>query len=251
VRRPGRVGAVVAALVMVVAIGLGGVMLRGSSLTSWTGGAGSSSEREPASVGAADTQSSPEQEPERAASSGDVAPFRHQEAPEGSVSLGEPDPDAPLGPQPIPDAEIEPVRVRIPSIDVDSILEHLARDEQGVLQPPVVPEQAGWFAGGTVPGDRGPAVIAGHVDSGVAGAVFRDLDELEPGAEILVEMSDGEVLTFRVDRLEVFGQAQAQFPSVDVYGPVPDKQLRLITCHNFDPDNRRYVDNLVVFATAL
>lgn len=166
------------------------------------------------------------------------------------MPLTERDPDAPVGPQPIPDDEVVPVRVEIPSIDVDSVLEDLARDENGILQPPV-PEQAGWFTGGTVPGERGPAVIAGHVDSGVAGAVFRDLDELEPGAEVLVEMSDGETLTFRVDRAEVFGQAQAQFPSVEVYGPVPDRQLRLITCHSFDPDNRRYVDNLVVFATAV
>lgn len=166
---------------------------------------------------------------------------------EDSLPLSTPDPDAPTGPQPIPETEVVPVSVRIPAIDVDTPLEDLERDESGVLQPPVVPESAGWFTAGTVPGDRGPAVIAGHVDSGVEGAVFRDLDELRPGDEILVEMSDGETLTFVMDRSAVV--PQAQFPSTEVYGPVPEPQLRLITCHTFDDGSRRYVDNLVVFAT--
>lgn len=166
---------------------------------------------------------------------------------EDSLPLGTPDPDAPVGPQPLPETEVVPVSVQIPAIDVDTALEDLERDESGVLQPPVVPESAGWFTAGTVPGERGPAVIAGHVDSGVAGAVFRDLDELRPGDEILVEMSDGEILTFVMDRSAVV--PQAQFPSTQVYGPVPEPQLRLITCHTFDDGSRRYVDNLVVFAT--
>lgn len=157
--------------------------------------------------------------------------------------------DAPTGPQALADEGVVPVRVSIEAIGVDSALEDLVT-EGGVLQPPVVPESAGWFTEGTVPGDRGPAVIAGHVDSGVAGAVFRDLDQLEPGDVVEVEMSDGTLQTFRVDRSSVVSQAQAQFPTSQVYGPVPDRQLRLITCHTYDPDRSAYIDNLVVFATA-
>lgn len=236
VRDGGTGRGVVAAAVVLVVVGLVAVLL--GTRAERTGEDQAAGVTEPRTEAAAATV---------APRVGAVSPGRDA-AGEVPGRLGERDPDAPVGPQPIPGADDVPVRVRIPDIGVDSSLEHLVRDADGVLQAPAVPEQAGWFSGGTVPGDRGPAVIAGHVDSGVAGAIFRDLDELEPGSEILVEMSDGEVHTFRVDRHAVV--QQAQFPSAEVYGPVPDRQLRLITCHTFSPEAGDYVDNLVVFATA-
>ncbi|GMA32337.1 class F sortase [Litorihabitans aurantiacus] len=154
---------------------------------------------------------------------------------------------AATGPQPIPAAEVVPTQVRIPEIGVTSGLENLVRNSERVLQDPAVPEVAGWYSEGTVPGQVGPSIIAGHVDSGVAGAIFRDLDQLTPGSEVLVDLSDGTTATFRVSHTQVV--PQAQFPTDVVYGPVPDAQLRLITCHGFDRDQRRYVENLVVFAT--
>lgn len=140
--------------------------------------------------------------------------------------------------------------MRIPAIEVDSALQNLVRDDQQVLNDPADPLVAGWYSQGTVPGQRGPAVIAGHVDSGVAGAVFRDLDRLEPGEEIHVDLPDDSTQTFHVTRAETVPQALETFPTAEVYGPVPDAQLRLITCHTFDRGQGRYVDNLVVFATA-
>jgi len=141
------------------------------------------------------------------------------------------------------------VRVEIPSIGVDSGLEQLALDAStGVLDPPVEWLSAGVYADGTVPGDLGPAVIAGHVDSGTAPAVFARLGELTPGAEVRVTLSDGGVRTFAVDRLE---QAPKNgFPTAEVYGPTPDAQLRLITCDgDFDTATGHYVDNLIAYAS--
>jgi len=44
---------------------------------------------------------------------------------------------------------------------------------------------------------------------------------------------------------------KAKFPSELVYGPTPDRQLRLITCGGvFDRSLRSYKDNLVVYAVA-
>ena len=65
-----------------------------------------------------------------------------------------------------------PVRVRIPAIDVDSGLEELTRDASGKLNAPVDYAQAGWYRDGILPGEPGPAVIAGHVDSVRGPAVF-------------------------------------------------------------------------------
>ncbi|SEF16247.1 sortase domain-containing protein [Jiangella alba] len=151
------------------------------------------------------------------------------------------------GPRPIPVGDTVPVRVRIPAIGVDSALETLRRGDDGRLAAPVDWQTAGWFAGGPVPGTPGPAVLAGHVDSPSGPAVFAGLARLRPGDRVEVELSDGETAVFVVDGSRTV--PQADFPSDEVYGPVPDRQLRLITCHTFDESAGHYVDNLVVFAT--
>ncbi|GGF19492.1 hypothetical protein GCM10011399_11400 [Subtercola lobariae] len=143
---------------------------------------------------------------------------------------------------------ITPVRVQIPAIAVDSGLESLNRDSTGWIQPPVDFDSAGWYSDGVVPGDIGPAVIAGHIDSAVAPAVFARLAELQVGAQVRVTLSDQSSVTFTVDRL--VQAAKAQFPTDEVYGPTPTAQLRLITCGGvFDDSTGHYVDNTIVFAT--
>ncbi len=140
-----------------------------------------------------------------------------------------------------------PVSVSIPAIGVQSNLEDLHRGTAGELDPPVDWDSAGWFSDGIVPGEVGPAVIAGHVDSPTSAAVFFRLDELVAGDEIHVAMSDGSTRTFTVDRSE--RAAKSAFPTSDVYGTTPTPQLRLITCDGvFDTATGHYTDNLIVFA---
>ncbi|MEK8109953.1 class F sortase [Micromonospora sp. M12] len=55
--------------------------------------------------------------------------------------------------------------VRIPRIDVDAALTVLGLDGTGALIPPSDFDTAGWYGGGPAPGDTGPAVLAGHLDS--------------------------------------------------------------------------------------
>jgi sortase (surface protein transpeptidase) len=152
------------------------------------------------------------------------------------------------GPRPIPVADTVPVRLRIAAIGVDSALETLHREDDDRLAAPEDWQSAGWYAKGPVPGTPGPAVIAGHVDSPSGPAVFAGLARLRPGDRIEVELSDGSTAAFEVDGSRTV--PQAEFPTGEVYGPVPDRQLRLITCHTFDESAGHYVDNLVVFATA-
>lgn len=148
---------------------------------------------------------------------------------------------------PAPASNATPTRVTIPAIGVSSSLEDLHRGAAGELDPPEDWDSAGWFSDGIVPGEVGPAVIAGHVDSPTAAAVFFRLDELVPGDEITVAMSDGTTRTFTVDRSE--RAAKSAFPTSDVYGTAPTPQLRLITCDGtFDTATGHYTDNLIVFA---
>jgi hypothetical protein len=141
-----------------------------------------------------------------------------------------------------------PTRLRVKAIGVDTSLETLKLGADGELQPPKTNEKAGWYADGTPPGDVGPAVLAGHVDSKRGPAVFYRLREITAGDTIEVTRGDRTV-TFTVTSTAWY--PKKAFPTEEVYGPTPDRQLRLITCGGvFDRTLRSYKDNLVVYAVA-
>lgn len=146
-----------------------------------------------------------------------------------------------------PGTALTAVSVEVPSIGVRSDLLPLDVDATGVLVPPDPYDVAGWFTGGPVPGETGPAVIAGHVDSRAGPGVFFRLEEMRPGEAIIVTRSDGSVATFTVRRVESY--PKLAFPTERVYGPTPGQELRLITCGgDFDRSRRSYLDNIVVYA---
>jgi sortase (surface protein transpeptidase) len=142
---------------------------------------------------------------------------------------------------------VAPVRLVIPAIGVATRLVRLGLEQGGAMQVPGDFGRAGWFAGGPAPGEAGPAVIAGHVDSRTGPAVFYRLRELRPGQAVLVERADGTRLRFVVEQARSY--PKASFPTAAVFGPVSSAALRLITCTgDFDRARGSYRDNLVVFA---
>ena len=58
-----------------------------------------------------------------------------------------------------------PVRLRIPAARIDTPLQRLGRAADRTVEVPADFGVAGWFADGPRPGQAGPAVILGHVDS--------------------------------------------------------------------------------------
>lgn len=156
----------------------------------------------------------------------------------------------------------EPLAVRIPKLDAESDLLTLGLDETGAMQvPPVdLPHLAGWYAGAdtnedgdeTKPGQRGSAVIAGHVDGrgpdGEKGfpGVFARLHELEPGDEVFVEQEGGTELKFVVESVERF--AKDALPHERIFRADDAIRLNLITCGGaFDAAAGHYTDNVVAF----
>ncbi|MDO3704586.1 class F sortase [Micromonospora sp. C28SCA-DRY-2] len=141
-----------------------------------------------------------------------------------------------------------PSRLRVARIGVDSPLSVLGLDAAGALAAPSDFDRAGWYGGGPAPGDPGPAVIAGHLDSRDGPAVFARLGELRPGDRVQVWRGD-RVVPFRVTGTLRAGKDR--FPTSAVYGPTPGPELRLVTCGGeFDRRRGHYRDNLVVFAVA-
>jgi sortase (surface protein transpeptidase) len=138
--------------------------------------------------------------------------------------------------------------ILIPAIEVDAPLIPLGLAENRALEVPKKWGEAGWFKGGPFPGEPGPAVVAGHVDSTSGPAVFYRLRELERG-DVIVVWREGDIRSrFRVESLKWF--PKSAFPTELVYRSTPGPALRLITCGGaFDNTSGHYVDNLVVFAS--
>jgi len=140
-----------------------------------------------------------------------------------------------------------PVRLSVPVIGVETPLLRLELEPDRSMEVPADFDRAGWFAGGPAPGQPGPAVIAGHVDSRTGPAVFYRLRELRAGDHLQATRADGTRLRFVVEATRSF--PKAGFPTEVVFGPTPAAELRLVTCAGtFDRARGSYRDNLVVFA---
>ena len=140
-----------------------------------------------------------------------------------------------------------PVRLRIPSRKIDTPLRRLGLAADGTIAAPREWQVAGWYDGGPRPGQNGPAVIVGHIDSRAGPAVFFRLPDLERGAAVYVDRKDGSTARFRVTgRRQV---AKDRFPAAAVYSPSLQPSLVLITCGGtFDRSVGHYRDNIIVTA---
>jgi hypothetical protein len=140
-----------------------------------------------------------------------------------------------------------PVRIRIPAMRVDSKLIDLGLQPDGSVAVPPRTDIAGWYDGGPRPGEPGPAVILGHVDSTDGPGIFINLHAIKAGAEIQVDRADGSSVTFAVTKVQKV--LKTRFPTDLVYAPTLDPTLRLVTCGgSFDPAKRSYRDNVIAFA---
>ncbi|MFI9366052.1 class F sortase [Kitasatospora sp. NPDC053057] len=184
-------------------------------------------------------------------------PVAGQAAPPAAVAPAVPGPSATAVGQAAPTAapgapalkRSKPTRLRIPQIAVDAPFTELTLNPAGQLNapPPDDKNLVGWYRDGVTPGERGSAVVAGHVDTTKGPAVFLLLSLLVPGNKVEVSRADGTVAVFGVDSVQTF--AKDAFPDQKVYGKTPDAQLRLITCGGtYDKKRRDYLDNVVVFA---
>ena len=142
-----------------------------------------------------------------------------------------------------------PVKIKIPGIGVDAPVMQVGREADGSVQVPPLDDRnlAGWYRYGPAPGQRGPAVILGHVDSTTGISVFYRLRDLHAGDRVYVTLADGTVAGFVVDGLQKV--AKDAFPTASVYGKAGYPSLRLITCGGpFDQATGHYVDNIIVYA---
>lgn len=138
--------------------------------------------------------------------------------------------------------------LEIPAIGVSAPVISLGLDENRAMEVPTNFAEAGWYRYSPTPGETGPSVIAGHVDSHTGPAVFFRLTDLKPGDEVHVRRADGTTSTFAVQRVEQ--HPKDAFPHEEVYGDTAGPELRLITCGGvFDRAQRAHRDNIIVYAS--
>jgi hypothetical protein len=108
-----------------------------------------------------------------------------------------------------------PVRLGIPSLDIATRLIGLRKDPAGQLQVPEDPNRAGWYSQGFAPGDDGPAVLVGHVDSFRGPGIFARLASMQPGQQIRIRRADGSLAVFEVTQVQEY--AKREFPTEEVF----------------------------------
>jgi sortase (surface protein transpeptidase) len=145
-----------------------------------------------------------------------------------------------------------PMHLLIPAIGVNALVESVGVQSNGDLATPTGSpwEDVGWYNGGPRPGERGSAVIDGHVDRpGGLPAVFWYLRNLKVGDTVQVSDSAGNTLQFHVTRLAFYRPQEA--PLQDIFGNQGGTYLNLITCAgDWIPSQHQTTLRLVVY-TAL
>ncbi|MEU8298005.1 class F sortase [Micromonospora sp. NPDC048909] len=143
-----------------------------------------------------------------------------------------------------------PVDLSIHSIDLRAPVHSVGIAPDGSIGVPDAAraQEAAWYDQGPTPGQYGPSVIVGHVDTTTGPAVFHELKGLRPGDRVEVRREDGTIAVFEVDSVEKFDKAD--LPVDEVFGDFSRPNLRLITCGGrWVGGETGYADNVVVFAS--
>lgn len=149
--------------------------------------------------------------------------------------------------------KVQPIRLLIPSIQVNATIEALSILPSGELAAPVQSpwENVGWYDAGPRPGERGSAVIDGHLDRpGGYPAVFWNLRFLHAGDKVMVSTSTGKTLNFSVLRIAYYTPQAA--PIQEIFGDTSGTYLNLITCAgDWIPSQHQTTLRLVVYTSLL
>jgi LPXTG-site transpeptidase (sortase) family protein len=141
-----------------------------------------------------------------------------------------------------------PIRISIPAIGVDAPVIRLGLNPDRTIQVPTNLADAGWFQPGPEPGERGAAVIAGHLESRSGPGVFYRLRELPVGGMIEVQLQDRTTVRFVVRSMTRV--PKSRFPTKLVYARTKEPTLSLVTCAGpLNWSTGHHQDNYIVFAT--
>jgi hypothetical protein len=146
-----------------------------------------------------------------------------------------------------------PVRLVIPSLDVDAPVVPIKLDRDRVLRPPQDPSEIGWWDRSAQPGAKeGQALLTGH-SVRIGDGAMDTLGDAKRGATIQVygKPEDGEktgkVARFSVQKVFVYSREQVAEHSEELFGQDHHpRRLVLVTCTEWD--GKVYQSNIIVYA---
>jgi LPXTG-site transpeptidase (sortase) family protein len=139
----------------------------------------------------------------------------------------------------------QPLRLLIPQIKVDAGIVNMGLTEEGEMEVPEKITDLGWYKNGPHPGEKGSAVIAGHIGVGKPG-VFRNLDKLKIGDTFMVIDSDNQIISFTVREMKTYDSNE--HPE-EVFFSSDGNHLNLVTCAgDWNKWTQNMTERLVVFA---
>ncbi|MCX6820096.1 MAG: class F sortase [Candidatus Adlerbacteria bacterium] len=143
---------------------------------------------------------------------------------------------------------LTPARIKIPSIGVDAVVEHVGRKTDGSMATPAAFGNVGWYELGAQPGMPGNAVFAGHVNNALTkSGVFEHLSDVKVGDYVTVADAAGKTLVYVVTETDQYPAEQA--PATSIFSPNGPTQLVLITCDGaWDAAAHSYDKRFVVYA---
>lgn len=122
-----------------------------------------------------------------------------------------------------------PYKIELPSLGVAGCIQRMGIDQDNKIAVPTNIHSAGWFVDSPLPGEKGVSIIDGHSGGRYASGIFKRLDELNIGDNIIVKFGDGSQRQFVVASNESYSVEQTATEQFKRLRGVT-KQLTLITC---------------------
>lgn len=142
-----------------------------------------------------------------------------------------------------------PVRLVIPKIHVDVIIDSVGLTQSGGIDVPQSPMHAGWLKLEPRPGQEGNAIIDGHFGwwkDGTPG-IFNELSLLQMGDKIYTQDQAGAIITFVVQKIRIYDKSVSVGDALGLADGA--MHLDIITCQGaWNNAEKTYSSRLIVFA---
>ena len=125
---------------------------------------------------------------------------------------------------------LDPVRLIIPSIGVNSLVAPTGLTSSGALGVPYNVFYTAWYNQSAFPGQQGAMLIDGHVSSWTSKGVFYNIKNLKPGDLMEVTNKAGTTFTYSVVKSQIFGANSVDMTSAITPVTPGTPGLNLITC---------------------
>lgn len=140
-----------------------------------------------------------------------------------------------------------PKRLKIPSIDVNAVIQPVGKDRLDRMDTPTETDEVGWYRYGAKAGATGNVVLSGHLDDLSGPAIFANLGDLRLGESVTLQRGK-KAIAYEVVSIERYRLEDV--PLASIFAATQAERLQLITCAGpYDPDYG-YRDRIVVTAIA-